>query len=156
MTMTTQNKTIKPQFNKTVKRFVIPVLALLLLSVQFVAAQVRTITLDEALKLGVANSNQVKLSKAKIDQAVSQYEQAKDNVLPTGKASFTYDRAEIPANKLDFGSLSFGLPKNDNAYIGIASVDETIYGGGRLKLHSNQPNCLHRLRAPMPIMIKTR
>jgi outer membrane protein len=133
MTMTTQNKTINLQLNKTVKRFAIPVLALLLFSVQFVAAQERTITLDEALKLGVANSNQVKLSKAKIDQAVAQYEQAKDNVLPTGKASFTYDRAEIPANKLDFGSLSFGLPKNDNAYLGIADINETIFGGGKLR-----------------------
>jgi outer membrane protein TolC len=111
----------------------VPVLAFLFLSAQLVHAQDRTITLDEALKLGLANSNVVKLSKAKIDQAISQYEQAKDNGLPTGKASFTYDRAEIPANTLDFGKTSISLPTGANAYLGTASINEVIFGGNRLK-----------------------
>jgi outer membrane protein TolC len=114
-------------------RLIAPVFALVLFAVQFAAAQERTITLDEALKLGLANSNVVKLSKSRIDQAISQYEQAKDNILPTGKASFTYDRAQIPANKLDFGPETIALPKSADAYLGIASADETIYGGGRLR-----------------------
>ncbi|HEX3385853.1 MAG TPA: TolC family protein, partial [Mucilaginibacter sp.] len=59
-------------------------------------AQDRTLTLDEAIKLGVQNSKVLKLSQSKIDQAVSQYNQAKDLVLPNGKASFAYNRAEIP------------------------------------------------------------
>jgi outer membrane protein len=42
------------------------------------AAQDRTITLDEAVKLGLENSKTLKLSQSKIDQAVSQFEQAKD------------------------------------------------------------------------------
>ena len=95
----------------TTKLFAIPVLALLLFFGESSFAQERTITLDEALKLGLQNSNVIKLSKSKIDQAISQYNQAKDNVLPTGKASFTYDRAEIPANKLAFGPESIALPK---------------------------------------------
>ena len=61
-------------------------------------AQDRTLGLDEAIKLAVQNSKVLKLSQSKIDQAVSQYNQAKDLQLPGGKASFGYNRAEIPAN----------------------------------------------------------
>ncbi|MBB3054495.1 TolC family protein [Mucilaginibacter gotjawali] len=115
------------------KRFIAPAIVLILLGFNAVNAQDRVITLDEALKMGLANSNVVKLSKSKIDQAISQYNQAKDNILPTGKASFTYNRAEIPANKLDFGPASLTLPKSADAFLGIASVNEVIYGGNRLK-----------------------
>ena len=99
-----------------------------------VQAQDRTLTIDEALKLGLDNSKTLKLSQAKIDQAVSEYNQAKDKALPTGEASFGYNRAEIPANKLNFGpDASFNLPKNANAYMGIVSVTQTIFAGNRLK-----------------------
>jgi len=135
--MTTQNKHTNLNFLNaaaaTLKRFIVPVMLLTFFTLNAARAQDRVITLDEALKLGVANSNVVKLSKARIDQAISQYNQAKDNILPTGKASFTYDRAEIPANKLDFGANSLSLPKSADAFLGIVSVNETIYGGNRLK-----------------------
>ena len=97
-------------------------------------AQDKTLTLDEAVKLGIQNSKVLKLSQSKIDQAVSKYNQAKDEALPSGKASFGYNRAEIPANKLDFGpKSSFGLPKNADAYLGIVSVSEPIFAGGKYK-----------------------
>lgn len=128
MTMTTLNKTTNSNLLK-----IVTVGILMLFSLKYAAAQDRVITLDEALKLGVANSNVVKLSKSKIDQAVSQYEQAKDGVLPTGKVSLTYDRAEIPANTLDFGPTKLGLPKSADAYLGIASLNEVIFGGNKLK-----------------------
>ena len=50
-------------------------------------AQTRSITLEEAVRLGVQTSKTLKLSQAKIDQAVSQYNQAKDKALPTGSAT---------------------------------------------------------------------
>ena len=96
-------------------------------------AQDKTLTINEAIKLGVDNSKVLKLSQSKIDRAVSQYNQAKDRVLPTGKASYTYNRAQIPANTLDFGGSTIHLPGSANAYIGTAAVEETIYGGGKLK-----------------------
>ncbi|HEY4324534.1 MAG TPA: TolC family protein [Mucilaginibacter sp.] len=119
--------------NTIFKRYIIPAVMLTLLLGTIAEAQDRTITLDEALKLGVANSNVVKLSKAKIDQAVSQYNQAKDNVLPTGKAGLTYDRAQIPVNSLSFGSSKIELPKSANAYLGTASLNQVIFGGNKLK-----------------------
>jgi outer membrane protein TolC len=96
-------------------------------------AQDRTITLKEAIDLGLQNSKTLKLSQAKIDEAVSQYNQAKDRALPTGSVSFAYNRAQIPYNNLAFGKESLNLPKSANAYLGIASLNETIFGGNKLK-----------------------
>jgi outer membrane protein len=96
-------------------------------------AQERTITLEEAIKLGLDNSKTLKLSQSKIEQAVSQYNQAKDRALPTGTASFMYSRAQIPANTLNLGEESLSLPKSANANLGIVSVEEVIYGGGRFR-----------------------
>jgi len=137
--MTTQNnRTINPYTLKNVsttfKRYIVPVVLVTLLFGKTAMAQDRAITLDEAIKLGLQNSKVLKLSQSKIDQAISQYNQAKDRSAPSLSASFGYDRAEIPANKLDLGpSTSFGLPKNDNAYLGILSASETIINGHKLK-----------------------
>ena len=110
-------------------------LSLLLMSLvsKRAAAQDRTITLSEAIKLGLDNSKTLKLSQSKIDEAVSQYNQAKDKALPTGSVSFAYNRAEIPANTLAFGSSDIHLPKGADAYLGIASLNETIFGGHKLR-----------------------
>ncbi|MDB5159324.1 MAG: transporter [Mucilaginibacter sp.] len=117
----------------------IPLLAILLsillmsLVSKRAVAQDRTITLSEAIKLGLDNSKTLKLSQSKIDEAVSQYNQAKDKALPTGSVSFAYNRAEIPANTLAFGSSDIHLPKGADAYLGIASLNETIFGGHKLR-----------------------
>ena len=96
-------------------------------------AQDRAITLQEAIKLGLDNSKTLKLSQTRIDEAVSRYNQAKDRALPTGNASFAYSRAQIPANTLNIGEESISLPKSANANLGIVSVEEVIYGGGRYR-----------------------
>ncbi|HTE00511.1 MAG TPA: TolC family protein [Mucilaginibacter sp.] len=119
---------------KTLFRFAIAMMVPGLLMITAAQAQDKTLTLDEAIKLGIQNSKTLKLSQSKIDQAVSQYNQAKDSALPTGKASVAYNRAEIPANKLEFGPDShFNLPKSADAYLGIVSLNETIFAGGKYK-----------------------
>src|ERR1700744_1466953 len=129
--MATQSSNINPQYIKsTLKRFVriiIPTILLTLLLAVAAKAQERALTLDEALKIGLQYSNVIRLSKAKVDQAVSQYNQAKDQVKPTGKATFGYDRAEIPANRLAFGDESFSLPKNADAWLGTVSLTQVIF-----------------------------
>lgn len=98
------------------------------------SAQDRTITIDEAVKLGLQNSKTLKMSQSKIEQAVSEYNQAKDKALPTGEASFAYNRAQIPAHTLDLGGGDpIKLPSSANAYLGIASVSETIFAGNKLR-----------------------
>lgn len=109
-------------------------IALLLIAISSKSqAQDRTLTLQEAIKLGIDNSKTLKYSQAKIDEAVSQYNQAKDKQLPTGSVSMTYDRAQIPANVLAFGPEKIALPTSANAWLGILSVNETIFGGNKLK-----------------------
>lgn len=149
MNMITQiNNPLNHPFKKMVKpvyRFAIAILVPGLMLSATASAQDRTLTLDEAVKLGVQNSKVLKLSQSKIDQAVSKYKQAKDEVLPTGSASYGYNRAEIPANRLAFGKSSFNLPSSADAYLGIVSLKETIYAGGRLKLAQQSTDLLTKV-----------
>ncbi|MGZ3874537.1 MAG: TolC family protein [Mucilaginibacter sp.] len=135
--MTTHDNTNLHPLKSTLKNFariLIPAILLtLLLGILAANAQERTITLDEAIKLGVDNSKVIKLSKNRIDQAVSEYNQALDQAKPTGKASFGYNRAEIPANRLNLGETSLSLPKNADAWLGTISLTEVIFGGNKLK-----------------------
>ena len=105
-------------------------------------AQDRTITLDEAVKLGLDNSKMLKASQSRIDRAVSQFEQAKDLALPTGKASFGYNRAEIPANHLKLGEQELRLPGSANAYLGTVALNQVIWAGNKLRYASESTNLL--------------
>jgi outer membrane protein TolC len=145
--MTTQNNTnINLHFFKNVntifKRYIIPAVMLTLLLGKTAEAQDRTITLDEAVKLGLQNSKVLKLSQSKIDEAISQYNQAKDLSKPTASASFGYDRAQIPANSLTLGGSSFNLPSSANAYLGILSANELIFNGNKFKYAQQSTNLL--------------
>ncbi len=126
----------------------IPLLAVLLamLLISLVGtranAQDKTLRLEEAVELGLQNSKVLKLSQAKIDEAVSQYNQEKDRALPEGSVSLAYNRAQIPYNRLSFGEESISLPKSANAFLGIASVSQTIFAGHRLKYAQESTNML--------------
>jgi outer membrane protein TolC len=89
------------------KKKIVPVLALLL-TIFYAEAQNRTISLEEAVRLGVQNSKQLKLAQNKIDQATSQLEQAKDERLPTAKVSAGYSHALML-------SRNFALPSSDGS-----------------------------------------
>jgi len=130
---------------KTFYRFAIAITVPGLMLSSTASAQDRTLTLDEAVKLGIQNSKVLKLSQAKIDQAVSKYQQAKDEVLPTGSASYAYNRAQIPANHLALGPSTFNLPTSANAYLGIVSLKETIYSGGKLKYAQQSTDLLTKV-----------
>ncbi|MEB0264068.1 MULTISPECIES: TolC family protein [unclassified Mucilaginibacter] len=135
---------MKPsQLNKALKAAgSLAMLLLALLITNPAAAQYKTLTLEEALKLGIENSKVLKLSQSRIDQAVSQYQQAKDRSLPTGKASFGYNRAQIPANKLNFGEETLALPTSANAYLGTLSLNQVIFAGNKLKYARESTNLL--------------
>lgn len=101
----------------------------------FIYAQdVKKLSLPEAIALGLENSKNLKLSQNKIDQAIAQLNVVKDNALPTAKASFLYNHAEIPTNTLSIGGGDpIHLPKRADAFVGTAAVEELVYGGGKLK-----------------------
>ena len=149
MNMITQiNNPLNHPFKKMVKplcRFAMAFMVPGLMLSASAFAQDRTLTLDEAVKLGVQNSKVLKLSQSKIDQAVSKYKQAKDEVLPTGSVSYGYNRAEIPANHLELGKANLNLPGSANAWLGIVSLKETLYAGGKLKLAQQSTDLLTKV-----------
>lgn len=106
----------------------------LLLPGMLYAQNVKKLTLQEAIQLGIENSKNLKLSQNKIEEAMAKLEVTKDNALPTAKASVLYNHAEIPANQLvlDGGSPIF-LPKRADAFVGTASVQQLVYGGGKMR-----------------------
>ena len=129
------------------KKKIVPVLALLL-TVFYAEAQNRTISLEEAVRLGVQNSKQLKLSQNKIEQAVSQLEQAKDETLPTAKVTAGYSHALML-------SRSFALPSSDGSdpkamkfpfdntlYQATLSINEPIFNGHRYRYAKQSANLL--------------
>jgi outer membrane protein len=120
----------------------------LLLTIFSAEAQTRTISLDEAVRLGVQNSKQLKLSQNKINQAVSQLEQAKDETMPTAKVSAGYSHALML-------SRSFALPSSDGSdpkamkfpfdntlYQATLSINEPIFNGHRYRYAKQSANLL--------------
>jgi len=109
---------------------------LILFSLQTILAQeIKQLSLPEAIDLGLQNNKVLKLSQARIDQAVDQYQQTLDSRLPTGSVSYTYNHAEIPTNTFQAakGAEPFYLPKRAEAFIGTAALQEIIFAGNKLK-----------------------
>jgi outer membrane protein len=108
-------------------------------------AQTKSLTLQEALELAVANSKELKLSKANLERAQAKVSQAKDQAWPEVKASATYLRINTP-------TVSFSKSSSDNASgeptgnnplaalsslhsIGLAqlTVSEPVFAGFKIK-----------------------
>jgi len=111
-------------------------LCLFLLAAQTLPAQNRTLSLEEAVQLGIQNSKELKRSQYKINEALSRLDQAKDARLPSAKVSFQYLHAlmlsrliSIPGVTKDPIKLPFDFP----AYMGTLSVSEPIFAGNQFK-----------------------
>jgi outer membrane protein len=108
-------------------------LALLLPNLIY-AQQIKRLTLEEAVALGIGNSKNLKLSQSKIDESVSRLAIVRDNALPSANASFLYNHAEMPTNSLVIGGADpIHLPRRADAFVGTAAVEELIYNGGKLR-----------------------
>ncbi|WP_210464607.1 TolC family protein [Rufibacter roseolus] len=99
------------------------------------AQEAKHLNLQEAVQMGVQNSKVLRLSQTKIDQAISRYNQVKDEAKPKASASYTYNHAEIPSNILQMSKHAepFFLPKRADAFLGTVSVQEVIFAGNKLK-----------------------
>ena len=110
------------------------------------AQEVKVISLTDAISLSLANSKTLQLSKSKVDQAVSVYNQTLDKALPNAKASAIYNHAEIPANVLDLGTGNpIRLPSSADAYLGTLSVQELIFAGNKLKYAKESTDLLKKI-----------
>ncbi|WP_017257956.1 TolC family protein [Pedobacter arcticus] len=108
--------------------------SLLVLPFLSVAQDVKTLSLKDAIALGLANSKTIALSQNKVAEAQAAYQQVLDKSLPSANASAIYNHAEIPNNVLQLGPGDpIKLPKSADAYIGTLSVQELIFAGNKLK-----------------------
>ena len=110
------------------------------------AQETKLLTLKDAVSLGLANSKSLQLSKLKVAQAVSAYNQAVDLALPTANASAIYNHAEIPNNTLQLGSGNpLNLPKSADAFTGTLGVQELIFAGNKLKYAKESTSILKNI-----------
>ncbi len=118
------------------------VLAMLALPAHLVFAQkTKNLSLDEAIQLSIKNSKQLKLSKARIDEAVANYHEAWNNHLPDVKISGAYMRINNPNVdlKVKLGGGSSDTSKHtssikvDQAMYGIANASLPLFSGFRIK-----------------------
>lgn len=99
------------------------------------AQEKRTLTLDEAVQLGILNSKNLKIDAAKIEEATADLLEAKNRQLPELKVSGSYMYLPIKPNiniKLPGVSGDGGPVVHQVAY-GSANLSVPIYSGGRIK-----------------------
>jgi outer membrane protein len=114
------------------------IFSFLMISTIALTAQTKTLSLEEAVQLGVQNSKQLKLSQSKIDQSISQLAQAKDAALPSAKVSAGYSHALMLSRKLsipgDSGKVTnIKFPFDNTLYQGTLSINEPIFAGHQFK-----------------------
>ncbi len=111
---------------------------LLLIAFTTAQAQTKTLSLTEAVQLGLQNSKQLKRAQYKINEAISRVDQAKDARLPDAKVGFQYLHALMLTRTVNIPGLTTAdkplkLPFDFPAYLGTLSVNEPIFAGNRYK-----------------------
>ncbi len=106
-----------------------------LMMMQFTQAQeTKTLTLTEAVELGLKNSNQLKVNEAKILEASANLKEAEDKKLPDASVTGSYLYLPLnPSIDMKTGSGSAGKPSVHQAVYGIANVLLPLYNGGKIK-----------------------
>lgn len=106
------------------------------------------ISLQEAVSRGLDSSKQVKLSEAKVQEALARYQQAEDKVLPTMKATFMASEAYIPTRTLQIEGLmkdAIKLPSTSMVSLGTLSINQAIFAGNRLKYAKQSADLLKKI-----------
>lgn len=106
-------------------------------SLQVTAQEKKTLTLNEAIDLGISNSKQLKLGQAKIDEATAAVKESLEKKLPDAKVSGSYLRlnsANFESKSNSGGSASGnGSPNISQALYGLVNISLPIYSGGRIR-----------------------
>ncbi|MDB5201239.1 MAG: TolC family protein [Ferruginibacter sp.] len=110
----------------------------LMLSAQLhvAAQQSRNLSLEEAISLSLQNSKNLRMADAKIIEAVSLVQEARDRQLPDFKLTGSYLRlnsANVDLKTANDSSSKGGGPKISQAVYGMANLSLPLYAGGRIK-----------------------
>ena len=100
------------------------------------AQEKRTITLDEAVMLGIQNSKNLRIDEAKIQEATANYLEARNNRLPSLKVSgsaLALANADVNLMILPPSNNEGKSPKANSAFYGNVAASLPLYAGGRIK-----------------------
>jgi len=111
------------------------------------AQEKKVLSVNEAVQLGIENSKTLKLSKNRIEEALSRYNQTKDEVLPKASASLMFNHAEFLDNQFQLpgSNEALNLPSGANAYIGTVSIEQLIFAGNKLKYAAESSKLLSQI-----------
>ena len=112
-----------------------------LFSLQMTAQEKKTLSLNEAIDLGLQNSKLLKINQAKIEEATAAAKEATERKLPDVKASASYLRLSAANVELKTKDNSGGSgtppaaeqPKISQALYGLVNVSLPIYTGGKIR-----------------------
>src|SRR6478752_170226 len=113
-----------------------------LFSLQMTAQEKKTLSLNEAIDLGLQNSKLLKINQAKIEEATAATKEAVEKRLPDAKASASYLRVNAVNVELKTKGNSGGSggttppveqPKVSQALYGLMNVSLPIYTGGKIR-----------------------
>ena len=113
-----------------------------LFSLQMTAQEKKTLSLNEAIDLGLQNSKLLKINQAKIEEATAATKEAVEKKLPDAKASASYLRVNavnVELKTKNNGGGSGGTtppveqPKVSQALYGLMNVSLPIYTGGKIR-----------------------
>src|SRR6186997_3011544 len=113
-----------------------------LFSLQMAAQEKKTLSLNEAIDLGLQNSKLLKINQAKIEEATAATKEAVEKRLPDAKASASYLRVNavnVELKTKNNGGGSGGTtppveqPKVSQALYGLMNVSLPIYTGGKIR-----------------------
>lgn len=104
----------------------------------------RHLSLDEAVKLTVQNSGKLRISNAKVDEAIASLHEAKNNQLPDLKATGAYMRLNSPdvtlkvklpssGSSSDTGKAQGNAIKVDQAAYAMVNASLPLFSGFRIK-----------------------
>lgn len=106
------------------------------------------LSLHEAVRRALDSSTQTALSAAGVREALAHYEQVKDHALPQAKVSYMASEAFIPTRTLQIPGLMknpIRLPATSMVNLGILSVNEAIFAGGKLRYARESARLLEQI-----------
>jgi len=112
------------------------IFALLIVGGSVQAQEKKLLTLNEAVKLGLENSKNLKIDAAKVQEATANFLEAKNNRLPGLKVSGTalaLANADVNLKILKPSEGGGNAVKANSAFLAQVSASMPIYAGGKIK-----------------------
>jgi outer membrane protein len=129
-----------------VRKLMLPLVVLTLLSLPWMALaaenpqpQDKPLALDDCLRMGYANSQDLKLAGKNVDVAEEGVKQASGSFWPTLKYALDYQKASsgsvtyVPTGTTTDGAWKWqAIDMSDHSYSGTLSLNLSLYSGGKL------------------------